>query len=97
MAYTQYSQIFRDQVKKNGDKVALRAKDDGTWREITWRSFGEQVTSLAKALIDEGIGIQETIGIFSQNMPECHIADIAALTVRAIPVYIYPTNTAKQA
>ncbi|HPS93961.1 MAG TPA: long-chain fatty acid--CoA ligase [Deltaproteobacteria bacterium] len=97
MAYTHYSQIFRDQVKKNGDKAALRAKEDGTWREITWRSFGEQVTSLAKALVDEGIGIQETIGIFSQNMPECHIADIAALTVRAIPVYIYPTNTAKQA
>lgn len=98
MAYTHYSQIFRDQVRKYGSsKVAMRAKDGDAWREITWKTFGEQAASAAKALIDEGIGVQSTIGIFSQNMPECHIADIAALNIRAIPVYIYPTNTAKQA
>jgi len=98
MAYTHYSQIFRDQVRKYGSsKVAMRAKDGDAWREITWQSFGEQAASAAKALLGEGIGVQATIGIFSQNMPECHIADIAALNIRAIPVYIYPTNTAKQA
>ncbi len=97
MAYTHYSQIFRDNVNKYGDRVALRAKTGGLWREITWRSFGQQVSAVAKALVEEGIGVQETIGIFSQNLPECHIADIAALNIRAIPVYIYPTSTAKQA
>ncbi|RPI91488.1 MAG: long-chain fatty acid--CoA ligase, partial [Spirochaetales bacterium] len=85
------------QVEKYGDRIALRCKSGSEWRETSWRSFGEQVRAVGTALIDAGIGEQKTAGIFSQNMPEWSIADIAALCARAIPVPIYPTNTAKQA
>ncbi|MFA6034331.1 MAG: long-chain fatty acid--CoA ligase, partial [Myxococcota bacterium] len=44
-----------------------------------------------------GVGEQQTVGIFSQNMPEWTIADFGALCARAVPVPIYPTSTAKQA
>jgi long-chain acyl-CoA synthetase len=37
------------------------------------------------------------ISVFSQNKPECTISDIAALSIRCVPVFIYPTNTASQA
>jgi long-chain acyl-CoA synthetase len=97
MNYRHYSQVFWQQVEKYGDRVALRYKPEREWSETSWRSFGEQVRAVGKALIEAGIGEQKTAGIFSQNMPEWSIADIGALCVRAIPVPIYPTNTAKQA
>lgn len=98
MKYTHFMQIFHEQVKKYGaSKIALRAKQADSWREIDWKSFGEQVNSVSKALIDSGIAEQETVGIFSQNCPEWTIVDLASLNIRAIPVAIYATNTAKQA
>ncbi len=97
MEYRHYSQVFWQQVEKYGDRIALRCKPGSEWRETSWRSFGEQVRAVGTALIDAGIGEQKTAGIFSQNMPEWSIADIGALCARAIPVPIYPTNTAKQA
>lgn len=97
MNYRHYSQVFWEQVGKYGDRVALRCKPGAEWQETSWRSFGEQARAVGKALIECGIGEQKTVGIFSQNMPAWSIADIGSLCVRAIPVPIYPTNTAKQA
>ena len=97
MNYTHYSQVFNDLVAKYGDKVALKYKDDGRWVDYSWKSFGEQAAACAGALISCGVGEQATVGIFSQNRPEWSIADIASLLIRAIPVAIYATDTAKQA
>lgn len=97
MGYTHYSQVFWDQVNKYGDRVAMRYKPKDSWEEFTWKQFGEMVNNTGKALIEFGIGEQETVGIFSQNMPQWSVADIGSLCIRAIPVPIYATNTAKQA
>ncbi len=97
MGYTHYSQVFWDQVNKYGDRVAMRYKPKDNWVEFTWKQFGDMVNNTSKALIECGIGEQETVGIFSQNMPQWSIADIGSLCIRAIPVPIYATNTAKQA
>ena len=97
MGYTHYSQVFWDQVNKYGNRVAMRYKPKDSWVEFTWKQFGDMVNNTSKALIECGIGEQETVGIFSQNMPQWSIADIGSLCIRAIPVPIYATNTAKQA
>lgn len=97
MNYTHYSQVFLDQVNKYGDRVAMRYKPKDKWEEITWNQFGDLVNKTSKALLECGIGEQETVGIFSQNMPLWTVADIASLCIRGIPVPIYATNTAKQA
>ena len=52
---------------------------------------------MASALVRFGVAEQDCVGIFSQNRPEWSITDIAAICVRAVPVPIYATNTAKQA
>jgi len=97
MNYTHYSQVFWDQVNKYGDRVAMRYKPKDKWEEISWNQFGDLVRNTSKALLECGIGEQETVGIFSQNMPLWTVADIASLCIRGIPVPIYATNTAKQA
>ncbi len=95
--WNHYSEVFKDRVERYADRAALCAKDGAGWREISWREFGRQAHSIAASLLDAGIGAQETVGIFSPNMPECSICDMAAFLINAVPVYIYPTDTASQA
>lgn len=92
-----YSLFIREQVDKYGDKIAVRAKRGGEWESMSWREFGEKINQAAKAMLEMGIEDQQMISIFSQNKPECSIIDIAALAIRAVPVFIYATNTAGQA
>jgi len=92
-----YSLLIKDRVDKYGDKIALRAKRGDEWESITWRKFGEKINQAAKAMLEMGIEDQQMISVFSQNKPECTLIDIAALAIRAVPVFIYATNTAGQA
>ena len=87
----------RRQIDRLGDKIALRTKRNGKWLEISWTRLGQLIDQAASAMLALGLGEQAMIGIFSPNKPECTIADIAALSIRGVPVYIYPTSTARQA
>jgi long-chain acyl-CoA synthetase len=89
--------LIRNRLRQRSDRVAMRAKADGEWREITRRQLDELLQASAKALLAMGLAEQDMISIFSPNKPECTIVDVAALMIRGVPVYIYPTSTAKQA
>ena len=89
--------LFQELVARYGDKTALRYRADGQWRDVSWKSFGEQIHSAAKGLLELGVQEGEMVGIFSANRPEWTIADLAAMRIRAVPVPIYPTSTAEQA
>ena len=69
----------------------------GAWQDVTWTALGEQLNAAAKALLELGLNEGEMISIFSPNMPECAVADVVSLSIRGVPVYIYPTNPAKTA
>ncbi|MGL6262006.1 AMP-dependent synthetase/ligase [Vibrio sp. WXL103] len=88
---------IRDRIAQGGNKAALKHKVGSAWESISWQQFGEQLDAVSLALLAQGLKVQEKIGIFSNNMPEWTLADIAALQVRAVTVPIYPTNTAAQA
>ncbi len=89
--------MVHSRARQYGGKAALRAKSDGQWKDISYRSLGEQIDAAAKALLESGVKEGEMVGIFSQNQPEWTIADYAVLSVRAVSVPIYATSTAKQA
>ncbi|HEX7604834.1 MAG TPA: long-chain fatty acid--CoA ligase, partial [Polyangiaceae bacterium] len=89
--------LFQELVARYGDKTALRYQADGQWHDVSWKSFGEQIHSVAKGLLELGVQEGEMVGIFSPNRPEWTIADLAAMRIRAVPVPIYPTGTAEQA
>lgn len=66
------------------------------WLPVTRRHFAENVMSVATALHEIGLGVQKTIGIFSENRPEILMTDFAAWQLRAIPVNIYATSSVDQ-
>ena len=99
MTYHHLSVLIHRQSEKYGDRVALRYRDyeSSTWLPITWNEFSHQVRLVANALAAAGVGVQENIGIFSQNKPECLYVDFAAFANRAVTIPLYATSSPAQA
>src|SRR5690554_3855350 len=89
------STLLDRQTKKYQEKIALRYKEKGEWLGVSWNLLNEKVNHLAKYFADE-IEVQQKVGIFSQNKPECFIVDFALFYNRAISVPMYATSSAEQ-
>lgn len=85
--------MMRQRVKLYGEKTALKDKPYGDWQTVTWKSFGEKVDMVAKALLEMNVKEKDMVGIFSQNKADWTIADIGILSTRAVSVPIYATNS----
>ncbi len=98
MSSSLLSNLVQRQAAKYGERVAMRHRDyqTETWIPITWNQFAETVKKVSNALIGMGVGVQENIGVFSQNKPECLFTDFGAFAVRAITVPFYATSSEAQ-
>lgn len=87
-----------EQAKRRGSHPALRYKDTATgkWLQITWKQFAENVDCVSCAMLEHGIGIQENMGVFSQNMPESLYTDFAAFGIKAVTIPLYATSSETQ-
>ena len=47
--------LFRHVVRERGDRVAMREKDLGIWRAISWREYGRQARGVALGLVSLGL------------------------------------------
>ena len=92
-----YVSLFRENIQKYPKKEALMRKTDASWQSISWEKLGTITTQLSKALLQQGVAPQQTVGILSQNTPQWTLTDLACLQIRAVTVPIYTSNTAEQA
>jgi long-chain acyl-CoA synthetase len=84
---------IRRWVDQSPQRVALREKRLGIWREITWADYyWEQVQLVAHALLALGVEPGDRVAIHSENRPEWFFADAGAVATRAITTGLYPTN-----
>ena len=88
--------LARDWARRAPDQVAMREKDFGIWREITWRSLWEQIEDVANGLIALGVEPGDRVSIHAEDRPEWVILDLATVAVRGITVGFYPTNPAAE-
>lgn len=88
--------MIRQSAEVYSSEVALRIKESGVWKETTYKEMVEIIDALSLALIDMGVKEGQTVGIFSQNKPQWTLADFAILSIGAVAVPIYATNTLKQ-
>ena len=98
MSQTRFSVLIHQQAKKYGDRVALKHRDykTNTWIPTTWNQFSDTVAIVSNALIELGMGVQENIGVFTQNKPESLFMDFGAFGVRAVTVPLYATSSEAQ-
>jgi long-chain acyl-CoA synthetase len=86
---------IRNKVLQYQAEKAVYYKDNtlNAWVGISWTDFGEKIQNLSKALVHYGIKEHQNIAIFAENTPEWIIADIAIMSIRAVTVPIYATNS----
>ena len=87
---------FQERVRGIPSEVALRYKEGGTWKDITWREYGDHVNKAAKGLLSLGFGHGDKISLLSNNRPAWHIADVAAMTLGGATAAIYTSNSPEQ-
>jgi long-chain acyl-CoA synthetase len=74
--------------------VALRVKELGRWREITWEEHAGRVAAVGRSLAHHGIGLGDRVLLVSENRPEWVITDLATQGLGAATVGMFPTTPA---
>jgi len=98
MIYYHFAELIHRQAEKYGNRTALKHRDNATgkWLKISWREFSDKVMLTAKAMAKFGIKVQENIGVYSQNMPQCLYTDFGAYGNRVVSIPMYATNSPGQ-
>ncbi len=94
---TSIAGIFLNHVEKYGDRVCVSHKKNGQYTDISWAEMGRMVRQLAALLISMGIQRGDKVGIFSHNRFEWWVSDLSVLSIGAVDVPIYATNSAEEA
>ncbi len=76
--------------------LALASKRDGAWIPISHASLLERVRHLSLGLYGLGVRRGDRVAIISESRPEWTLVDLAALSIGAAIVPIYPTLTEDQ-
>ncbi len=84
-------QLFAAQVAAKGDREALRWKEGGTWRSMTYDEWGRQVRRLAAAMAD-WFEHGDTVCVIAENRREWTFVDLAVQGLGGILAPIYPTS-----
>ena len=88
--------MLRHRANKYKDREVFRYRKGEEYKRISWDSFILQSEAVSKFLLSIGITTNDNVGIFSNNMPQWTISDLGILSIRAVVVPIFPTNTKSQ-
>ena len=88
------AEAFRITAEDFPDRVAVRTKDDEI--SITWGELRERVDALAGGLAALGVQRGDTVALMLSNRPEFHLADLAVMSLGAVPFSIYLTSAPEQ-
>jgi long-chain acyl-CoA synthetase len=78
------------------DRVAVRHKVDGDWRDVTFAEVGDVVREIGLGLVDVGIAPGERVSLLCNTRPEWTYCDFAITSAAAVVVPIYPTNSPEE-
>jgi len=87
--------LLHHAATRPGD-VAVRVKELGRWREITWEEHAGRVAALGRALAHHGIGPGDRVLLVSENRPEWVFTDLATQGLGAATVGVFPTTPAEE-
>ena len=79
------------QAAQRPQQIAYQAKLEGRWQPTTWKSYAEQVRTVARALIALGMPRHGKVAILGFNRPEWVIFNHAAMMAGGAPAGIYTT------
>jgi len=88
--------LFFEQAERRRKRIALRYKDYGIWRRISWAEYAAGVREVAAGLISLGVGRGDRVAILGENCPEWLICDLAVMSIGGVTCGIYTTSAPEQ-
>ena len=86
--------LFLTQADRYRSKTALRVKRGGSYQDISWTEFKDQVLRVSDALRRLGVQKGDRIALLSENRPEWAYVDLGTLSLGAVLVPIHVTSSA---
>ena len=86
--------MFFEQAERFSDRNFLWSKVAGAYSPLTWGYVAAQVKAAAAGLKSIGVKHGDRVIIVSENRPDFFIADLAIMSIGAVAVPTYTTNTA---
>src|SRR5215207_8889389 len=84
-------------AERHADLPAVTYKDSsGQWLSRTYSEVGDIVRQLALGLIELGIEKGDKVSVLANTRPEWTYCDFAALSIGAVVVPIYQTNSPEE-
>ena len=82
--------LFYEKAHSYGSqKVAMREKEFGIWRPITWQQYFDNVKHIALGLVSLGLEDGDKVSMIGDNRPEGLWAEMAALCARGTGVWLF--------
>lgn len=85
-------QTVLDLAQKREGLVALRRKEGGAYRDVSWGRMAEEIRRYGRALLHLGIARGDRVAIMAPNGPEWVYADLGAMAAGALSVPVYHTE-----
>jgi long-chain acyl-CoA synthetase len=83
-------------AERYADRVAVRHKADGAWREVTYAQVGEIVREIGLGLVGLGIEPGDRVCLLARTRPEWTYCDFAITAAGAVVVPVYATNSPEE-
>ena len=85
-------QMLRARAHTDATRVAIRQKDFGIWKPITWAQYHERACHFGLGLAALGLTSRGHVGVIAENRIEWVLAQMGAGLIGAITVGVYPTS-----
>ena len=88
--------LFRKRYTEEAGQIAMREKNLGIWRSISWAEYSETARLVGLGLIAMGLVRGDVVSILSETNKEWMFADLGAICAGATSSGVYTTDSARQ-
>ncbi|HRW19785.1 MAG TPA: AMP-binding protein, partial [Dermatophilaceae bacterium] len=91
-----FPQLLRGLAQRRPNATAMQEKRYGIWAPMSWSLYAERVADFAHGLASLGVERGDVVAVLGDNRPEWLIAELAAQSIGASVVGIYPTSIGEE-
>ena len=88
--------MFAEAAAAHGSRPATRVRSGDEWKIRSYSALASDVKRLAGRLVALGLDPGDRVALFSTNVPEWSLADLACASAGLVSVPLYPSSSAEQ-
>ena len=85
-------QMLREQAQDRSARVAIRQKEHGIWKPLTWGQYFQRARHVGLGLRAAGLSDGGHVGVLSENRVEWVLTQLGTGLVGGVTVGVYPTS-----